>query len=78
MKIQRADFIRWRDDFVTQAIFKALFNVRESTQHAILDPNTLFGPEGDKYCARLMGQIEGMNLFLEISAEEIVEGDELE
>ena len=69
MYITQEDLGMWKREPITQEVFKALLTARTAIEEALTNVDILLGNK--ETIGRLIGQKEGINLILEISAEEV-------
>ena len=78
MEIGKNNFLTWKHDEVTKEVFKALQEAREHINETLTNAEILLGENAEKNLARLVGQREGIDLLLQISYEDLEEGDQYE
>lgn len=74
-KIGQSNFLTWKHDEVTKEVFKALREAREEVNQALTNADIVLGENADKAIPRLIGQREGLDLLLQISYEDLEEGE---
>ena len=70
MSIEKADFVRWKNDPVTVALFSALNEARDGLNESLLSDEVLLGDTKDR--ALLVGQRVGLEYILNVSIDEMI------
>ena len=70
-RITESNFVAWKNDPITKSIFQSLENIRSELNLSLTDANLIMA-EREKL-VRLLGQREGIDVLLQISADDIVE-----
>ena len=72
-KIDQSEFDHWKNDRVTQEVFRLLNLEREEINRNLNDANLLLGPDAQKVIALALGKREGLDLLLQISTDYLEE-----
>lgn len=75
-EISSANYHRWRYDPVTVALMERLEQIKIELQNGLLNEQVLMGDQ--KNIARLLGNIEALNLVLNINVEDMTEEEKLD
>lgn len=78
MKFEIEEFRTWKRDIVTQAMYKALQEVREDIELNMTDSNIILDPQCQVKMAKLLGMREGLDLVLEMTFEEMQSGESVD
>ncbi len=70
-KIDQSEFDHWKNDRVTQEVFRLLNLEREEINHNLNDANLLLGPDAPKVIALALGKREGLDLILQVDMDYI-------
>ncbi len=76
MKIDSSNFHMWKKDPVTIKLFEALQEVRDSIEMAMIDSNTILEKDSRNSLSRLVGIREGLDIVLQMQADDLIEGEE--
>lgn len=72
-QISQSEFNYWRNDPVTEKIFKALQEERNGIERQLTNSQILLKEDVALIVARLVGQREGLDLLLQIQCEDLKE-----
>lgn len=75
-RINKDDFIKWRDDEITQAFFKALKEQRKIINEQLTSSILVMKEGSGKQGAYLIGKREGLDLMLQVKYDDIEEDEE--
>lgn len=59
-----AEVHNWKENTVTQHLFKVLKEAKEETSRMVLSGNILYGEKSEIHYAKLVGYLEGLELVL--------------
>lgn len=74
--ISNESFHRWKNDPVTQEVFKAISMMCAELKTAFGHPDLIMAKDGQVKAARLLGQVEGAELILNIKVDDVTEEKE--
>lgn len=67
------DFVAWKRDHVTVALFATLQKLKQTIEEELLSTTHLLDDKIVKKSARLLGQLEGLGVILDIECADITE-----
>lgn len=76
MKIDISNFRTWKKDPITIALFKALEDVRKNIESGMINANNILAEDCQSRMTKLLGMREGIDLVLEITCEDLDDGDD--
>ena len=71
MKISKESFHRWKDDPVTKELMRKVTLLKTNINLSLLNSNMIL--EDRKHSSRLLGQREGLETLLYITADDLIE-----
>lgn len=78
MNITIEQFRRWKKDPVTIEVLDMVSETKEKLNEHFLNGDLLFIKDSGKHLARLLGQREGLDTILKMSAESVVGNEDTE
>lgn len=70
-KIDKDEYLQWRDGSITAVVFKALQRMRDRINEDLTNSHLIFKEDGGKTLARLVGQRESIDLILNIEYDDV-------
>jgi len=74
-KITKADFTQWRRNRVTEEVFEALHQSEKYIETVLATEAHLLDKDVRVNSARLLGQLEGIRMILNIHVDEVIEDE---